>query len=107
MENIKNGVSNPAVTKEVATGEVPLAVDVTVISLSASLATPLCHQRFGAGRAQPGSIQLAGAGGAGRLLSLPHLLLSPALHRMAGPLSPALPAAPSVLGRWCSPKAAI
>lgn len=70
-------------TKEVATGEVPLAVGVTMISLSASLATPLCHQRFEAGRAWPGSIQLARADGGGRLLFLLCLLLLPDLYHVA------------------------
>lgn len=47
-------------TKEVATREVLLAVGVTVIP--ASLATPLCHQLFGAARTWPGSIQVGGSG---------------------------------------------
>lgn len=86
--------------------EVLLAVGVTVTFLSASLAIPLCYQQFWAGKAWLGSIQLTRAAARGRLLSPQHLLLLPALHCMAEPLTPALPGTP-LLGRWCSPKAAI
>lgn len=98
----KNRVSNPAVTKEVATREVPLAVGVTVIP--ASLATPLCHQLFGAGRTWPGSIQV---GGSGEAAVTTRSSTTPNPPLQAEPLTPVLPGAASVLGRGCSPKAAI
>lgn len=95
----KNGVSNPAVTKEIAAGEVSLAVCATLISFFASLATPLCHQGFGAGRGELSSIQFTRTGCAGWLLSWLCLLPPPAFHYTELLLISALPGAPSVPGK--------